>query len=59
VSGAIQHKIGMENSRMIVSVNRDPVAPIHSFADHAVVGEIGEVLPALIKAMAGAEEKCS
>jgi len=51
VSGAIQHKIGMENSRTIVSVNRDPAAPIHGFADHAIVGEIGEVLPALVDVM--------
>jgi len=47
ISGAIQHKIGMENSRTIVSVNRDPAAPIHGFADHIVVGEVGQVLPVL------------
>jgi electron transfer flavoprotein alpha subunit/electron transfer flavoprotein alpha/beta subunit len=51
VSGAIQHKIGMEGSRIIVSVNRDPVAPIHGFADHAIVGDVREVLPALVDAM--------
>jgi electron transfer flavoprotein alpha subunit len=54
VSGAIQHKIGMENSRLIVSINRDPVAPIHTFADHAIVGEIEQVLPVLTQAMGGA-----
>lgn len=47
VSGAIQHKIGMENARTIVSINRDPDAPINSFADHAIVGEIDRVLPLL------------
>jgi len=51
VSGAIQHKIGMENSQTIVSVNRDPSASMHGFADHAIVGEIRQVLPPLIDAM--------
>ena len=51
VSGAIQHKIGMENSQTIVSVNRDPSASMHGFADHAIVGEIRQALPPLIDAM--------
>jgi electron transfer flavoprotein alpha subunit/electron transfer flavoprotein alpha/beta subunit len=51
VSGAVQHKIGMEGSRIIVSVNRDPSAPMHRFADHAIVGEVEQVLPVLIAAM--------
>ena len=51
VSGAIQHKIGMENSRTIVSINRDPAAPIHGFSDHAVIGEVRQVLPRLVEAM--------
>jgi len=54
VSGAIQHKIGMENSRIIVSINRDPGAPMHGFADHPVVGEIRQVLPALAAAVKAA-----
>ncbi len=51
VSGAIQHKIGMENSQTIVSINRDPSAAMHSFADYAIVGEIRQALPAIIAAM--------
>lgn len=51
VSGAIQHKIGMENSQTIVSINRDPSAAMHGFADHAIVGEIRQALPALIDAI--------
>ncbi len=51
VSGAIQHKIGMENARTIVSINRDPEARMHGFADYAVVGEIGPVLPVLVDSM--------
>ncbi len=53
VSGAIQHKLGMENSRTIVSINRDPAASIHGFADHAVVGEVNSIVPRLTKAMGG------
>jgi electron transfer flavoprotein alpha subunit/electron transfer flavoprotein alpha/beta subunit len=49
ISGAIQHKIGMENARVIVSINRDPAAPINAFADHAIVGELRQVLPQLSK----------
>ena len=51
VSGAIQHKIGMENSRTIVSINRDPAAPIHGFSDHAIIGEVRQVLPRLVEVM--------
>ena len=51
VSGAIQHKIGMENSRTIVSINRDPAAPMHGFADHVIVGDIEQALPVLVAAM--------
>ncbi len=47
VSGAIQHKIGMENSRAIVSINRDAEARMHGFADVSIVGDIERVLPAL------------
>ncbi len=54
VSGAIQHKIGMENSQTIVSINRDPSAAMHGFADHAIVGEIRQTLPRLVEVMAAA-----
>ena len=54
VSGAIQHKIGMENSQTIVSINRDPSAAMHGFADHAVVGEIRQALPRLVEVMTAA-----
>ncbi len=51
VSGAIQHKIGMENSRTIVSINRDAEARMHGFADVSIVGEVERVLPVLTAAM--------
>jgi len=47
ISGAIQHKVGMQNSGTIVAVNKDPNAPIFDFADVAVIGDVEQVLPKL------------
>lgn len=49
VSGAIQHKVGMQSSQTIVAVNKDPNAPIFDFSDLAVVGDLNTVLPELTK----------
>lgn len=51
VSGAIQHKVGMQGAATIVAVNRDPDAPIGEFADLLVVGDLFEVVPALLEAI--------
>jgi electron transfer flavoprotein alpha subunit len=51
VSGAIQHKVGMQTAETIVAVNRDPDAPIVEFADLMVVGDLFEVGPALVAAL--------
>ena len=49
ISGAIQHKVGMQTAGTIVAVNRDPDAPIADFADLLVVGDLFEVVKALLE----------
>ena len=51
ISGAIQHKVGMQTAETIVAVNRDPDAPIADFADVVVIGDLFEVGPALLAAL--------
>ena len=51
ISGAIQHKVGMQTAETIVAVNRDPDAPIASFADLVVIGDLFEVGPAIVSAL--------
>ena len=49
ISGQIQHRAGMEESAMIISINNDPHAPIHSIADYAIIGDVSEVVPKMIQ----------
>jgi electron transfer flavoprotein alpha subunit len=51
ISGAIQHKVGMQNAENIVAINKDPNAPIFEFSDLGVVGDLNKILPKLTDAV--------
>ena len=49
ISGAIQHTAGMQDASMIISINNDPEAPINALADYVITGDLGVVIPKMIK----------
>ncbi len=51
ISGAIQHKVGMQNSENIIAINKDQNAPIFEFCDLGVVGDLNKIVPKLTEAI--------
>jgi electron transfer flavoprotein alpha subunit len=51
ISGAIQHKVGMQSSENILAINKDPNAPIFEFCDLGIVGDLHKILPKLTEAV--------
>ena len=48
ISGAVQHKVGMQSSKVVVAVNKDPSAPIFEASDLAVIGDVQTIVPQLV-----------
>ena len=56
ISGAIQHKAGMQDSGCIIAVNKNPAAPIFEIADYGITGDLFKVVPMMIEQFRAARE---
>ena len=59
ISGAIQHLVGMQDSEVIIAINRDKDAPIFEVATYGIVGDVFQVIPAITRRLRQAEEEQS
>jgi electron transfer flavoprotein alpha subunit len=49
ISGAVQHRAGMDQSSKIISINTDPNAPINAIADYTIIGDVCTVVPMMME----------
>lgn len=59
ISGALQHKVGMQNSDFIIAINSDPAAPIFEVADVGIVGDLFQVIPAMLAEISARKDAAS